>query len=53
MNFGLDHSVISRKTSEMGISNYKREKTPKYSEVQRQKAENNSKKLANLFYQSS
>ena len=46
---GLDHSVIGRKNSEMGISNYIREKTPKYSEIQRQKAKNNSQKLANLF----
>ena len=50
--FALDQSVISRKISEMGINNFKREKTPKYSEVQRQKAENTSKKLANLFYRS-
>ena len=51
--FGLDQSVISRKIAEMGISNYKREKTPKYTEKQRQNAENNCKKLANLFYRSS
>ena len=37
----------------MGISNYKREKTPKYTEKQRQNAENNCRKLANLFYRSS
>ena len=37
----------------MVISNYKREKTPKYTEVQRQKAEKNSKKLSNLFKRSS
>ena len=51
--FGLDQSVISRKIAEMGISNYKREKTPKYTEKQRQNAENNCRKLANLFYRSS
>ena len=33
----------------MGISNYKREKTLKYTEVLKQKPENNIKKLANYF----
>ena len=51
--FGLDQSVVNRKIAEMGISNYKREKKPKYTETQRQNAENNCKKLANLFYRSS
>ena len=32
--FELDQSVISRKIPGMGISNYKREKTPKYTEIQ-------------------
>ena len=37
----------------MGVYNYKRRKHLKYTEVQRQKAENNSKKFANLFYRPS
>ena len=51
--FGLDQSVISRKIAEMGIYNYKRGKTPKYTQKQRQNVENNCRKLANLFYRSS
>ena len=37
----------------MNISCYKREKTPKYSEKQAEKAKNLCKKLANLLYRSS
>ena len=48
--FELDRSVVSRKISEMGISNYKREKTPKYTEAYQTKSREKSKKLANLFY---
>ena len=39
-----------RKTSEIDISNYKRGKTLKYTQVQRQKAENNTKKLTFIFF---
>ena len=36
----------------MGISDYKREKTPKYIEKQKKNAKKNCRKLANLFYRS-
>ena len=45
--------TIYRQLSKMNISCYKREKTPKYSEKQAEKAKNLCKKVANLLYRSS
>ena len=42
--------MISGKITEIGIANYKRVKTPKYTQVQRQKAESNSKKYLGKFF---
>ena len=50
-NFNV--SYICRQLSKMNISCFKREKTPKYTEKQAEKAKNLCKKLANLLYRSS
>ena len=50
---GVSHVTICRQLSQMNISCYKCEKTPKYSEKQAEKAKNLCKKLANLLYRSS
>ena len=50
---GISHVTICRQLSKMNISCYKREKTPKYSEKQAEKAKNLCQKLANLLYRSS
>jgi transposase len=50
--FGVSQMTICRQLSKMSISCFKREKTPKYTENQAEKAKNLCKKLANLFYRS-
>ena len=48
--FNVSHMTICRQLSKMNISCFKREKTPKYTKKQAEKAKNLSKKLANLLY---
>ena len=51
--FGISRITLCRQLSQMNISCYKREKTPKYSEKQAEKAKNFCKKLANLLQETS
>ena len=51
--FGVSQMTICRQLSKMNISCFKREKTPKYTEKQAEKAKNLCKKLAYLIYRSS
>ena len=46
--FNVSHMTICRQLSKMNISCFKREKTPKYTEKQAEKAKNLCKNLANL-----
>ena len=46
---GASHMTICGQLSKMNISCYKREKTPKYSEKQAEKAKNLCKKLEKNF----
>ena len=46
---GISHVTICRQLPQINISSYKREKTPKYSEKQTEKAKNLCQKLANLL----
>lgn len=48
--FNVNQSTISRQLAKMKITYRKREKTPKYNEAQRQKAQKNSRKLVNQLY---
>ena len=48
--FGVNHSTISRQLAKMKISYRKREKTLKYNEAQRLKAQKNCRKLVNHLY---
>ena len=50
--FVVFQMTICRQLSKMNISCFKREKTPKYTEKQVEKAKNLCKKLANLLYRS-
>ena len=50
---GVSQVNLCRQISKIKISCYKREKTPKSSEKQGEKAKNLCKKLANLVYRSS
>ena len=45
--------TIGRQIAKLGITYRKHEKTTKYSKLQRQKAQERSRKLANLLYRSS
>ena len=51
--FGISRITLCRQLLQMNISCYKREKTPKYSEKQAEKAKNFCKKLANLLQETS
>lgn len=51
--FGVSQTTIGNQLLEMGISCFKREKTPKYTEKQAQKAKILSEKLANFLYRTS
>ena len=53
LKLGVFQKTISRQKSKMNICCYKREKTPKYSEKQAEKAKNFCKKLANLLQETS
>ena len=44
--------TIGRQIKKLGIEDYAREKTPKYTEEQAVKAKKRSRKLVNLLYQS-
>lgn len=48
--FQVDQKTISRQLKKMKIPNFKREKTPKYTEKQAEKAKGLCSKLSNLFY---
>ena len=50
--FNKHHMTIGRQIKKLGIEDYAREKTPKYTEKQTVKAKNGSRKLVNLLYQS-
>ena len=50
--FGVSQMTICRQLSKMNISCFKREKTPKYTEKQAEKAKNLCNKLAHLLYRS-
>jgi hypothetical protein len=50
--FAVNQSTVSRQLTKMSIPYRKREKTPKYTERQQQKAEELSGKLANDLYRS-
>ena len=53
LKLGVFQKTISRQKSKMNICCYKREKTPKYSEKQAEKAKNLCQKLANFYDRSS
>ena len=48
--FNVNQSTISRQLAKMKITYRKREKTPKYNEAQRLRAQINSRKLVNQLY---
>ena len=50
--FNKHHMTIGRQIKKLGIEDYAREKTPKYTEEQTVKAKKRSLKLVNLLYQS-
>ena len=50
--FNKHHMTIGRQIKKLGIEDYAREKTPKYTEEQAVKAKKRSRKLVNLLYQS-
>ena len=50
--FNKHHMTIGRQIKKLGIEDYSREKTPKYTEEQAVKAKKRSRKLVNLLYQS-
>jgi transposase len=51
--FNVSHVTFCRQLSKMTISCLQREKTPKYTEKQAEKAKNLCKKLADILYRSS
>jgi hypothetical protein len=50
--FSKNQTTIGRQIQKLGINDYAREKTPKYTEENKLKAKKRCRKLVNLLYQS-
>ena len=50
--FSKNQTSIGRQIQKIGINDYAREKTPKYTEENKLKAKKRCRKLVNLLYQS-